>query len=58
MTGRFEELDYDYTGKRKTRAYLPGDWRECFGTPVENHEESYKIDLAQGYIGTGKAGEM
>jgi len=46
------------TGKRKTRAYLPADWRECFGTPVEKHEESYKIDLAEGYISTGKAGEI
>ena len=46
------------TGKRKSRAYLPEDWRECFGVPVEKHEEAYKIDLAEGYISTGKAGEM
>lgn len=46
------------TGKRKSRAYLPEDWRECFGVPVEKHEETYKIDLAEGYISTGKAGKM
>ena len=46
------------TGKRKSRAYLPEDWRECFGVPVEKHEETYKIDLAEGYISTGKAGEI
>ncbi len=45
------------TSTRKRRAYLPDDWRECFGTPVEEHEESYKIDLAEGYItSSGKAG--
>ena len=43
------------TTPRKRRSYLPTDWRDCFGTPVEQHEESYKIDLADGYITTGKA---
>ena len=43
------------TGPRKRRSYLPADWRDYFGTPVEQHEESYKIDLADGYITTGKA---
>ena len=43
------------TAPRKRRSYLPADWRDCFGTPVEQHEESYKIDLADGYITTGKA---
>lgn len=42
------------TGTRKTRAYLPADWRDCFGVPVEKHEEAYKIDLAEGYITTDK----
>ena len=41
-------------GKRK-HSYLPEDWRDYFGVPVENHEESYKIDLAEGYITTDKA---
>lgn len=43
------------TGPRKRRSYLPADWRDYFGTPVKQHEESYKIDLADGYITTGKA---
>lgn len=46
------------TGKRKTRAYFPEDWRECFGIPVENYEEAYKIDLAQGYLSSEEAGRL
>ncbi len=46
------------TGAKKRRSYLPEDWRECFGTPFDNHEDSYKIDLAQGYIPTDKVGEI
>lgn len=42
------------TGTRKNRSYLPEDWRNYFGTPVEQHEEAYKIDLADGYITTTK----
>ena len=38
------------TGPRKTRSFFPEDWRECFGMPVERHDESYKIDLADGYV--------
>ncbi len=40
-------------GKAK-KSYLPGDWRDYFGTPVEKHEESYQINLANGYITTDK----
>ena len=40
---------------RKRKGYLPEEWREYFGIPVEHHEESYRIDLADGYITTGKA---
>lgn len=42
------------TGSRRRRSYLPEDWRDYFGTPVEEHEESYRIDLADGYITTDK----
>jgi len=42
------------SGKRKG-SYLPGEWRDYFGIPVEQHEDSYKIDLADGYITTDKA---
>jgi hypothetical protein len=44
--------------KRRSRAYLPEDWRECFGTPFEKHDDEYKIDLAQGYITTDKVGTL
>lgn len=37
---------------RKTKAYLPEDWREFFGIPFEMHEDSYKVDLADGYVTT------
>ncbi len=40
-------------GKRKG-SYLPEEWRNYFGTPVEHHEEVYNIDLADGYITTEK----
>ena len=46
------------TGKRKNISYLPLDWRDYFGVPVEEHEDAYKIDLAEGYISTGKVGTM
>ena len=42
-------------GGKRRHSYLPEDWREYVGVPVENHEESYKIDLADGYITTDKA---
>jgi len=35
---------------KKRHSYLPEDWRDYFGVPVEEHEESYKINLAEGYI--------
>ncbi len=41
-------------GPQKRRSYLPENWRDFFGVPVEDHEEAYKIDLAEGYITTGK----
>ena len=39
------------SGKKKG-SYLPLEWREYFGTPVEAHEDAYKVDLANGYIST------
>ena len=52
----FKLTDFELfvSGKRK-ESYLPSQWRDYFGTPVEEHEESYKIELAQGYITTDKA---
>ncbi len=45
----FEMFVSDGKSKRR-KAYLPDEWRELFGAPVEIHEESYKINLADGYI--------
>ena len=44
-------------GKSK-RSYLPADWRDFFGIPVESHEESYNINLAEGYISTHNVGDL
>ena len=43
---------------KKRRAYLPENWRDCFGVPFEKHDDEYKIDLAQGYITTDKVGSI
>jgi hypothetical protein len=52
----FKLTDFElFVSGKKRRSYLPGDWRDYFGIPVEQHEESYKIDLADGYITTDKA---
>ena len=53
----FKLTDFELfvSGKGKRKSYLPEDWRDYFGIPVEQHEESYKIDLADGYITTDKA---
>ena len=51
----FRLTDFElFTSGKKSKSYLPGDWRDYFGTPVEQHEESFKINLADGYITTDK----
>lgn len=51
----FKLTDFElFTSGKKGHSYLPDSWREYFGTPVEKHEESYKIDLADGYVTTDK----
>lgn len=52
---KLTEFEFYLNGGKKKGPYLPGDWRDYFGIPVEEHEESYKIDLADGYITTDKA---
>lgn len=52
---KLSDFELYLSGKRSKNAYLPGEWREYFGTPVEQHEESYKINLADGYVTTDKA---
>ena len=52
----FKLNDFElFIGGRKRKAYLPLEWRDYFGTPVEEHEEAYRIDLANGYVTTDKA---
>ena len=53
----FKLTDFELfvSGGKKKGSYLPEEWRNYFGIPVEQHEESYKIDLADGYITTDKA---
>ena len=43
-----------FVGGGKRDSYLPKEWREYFGIPAAEHENSYKIDLADGYITTDK----
>ena len=51
----FKLTDFElFVNGKRAKGYLPGDWRDYFGTPVENHEDSYKINLADGYITTDK----
>lgn len=51
----FKLTDFElFVNGKKPKAYLPSDWRDYFGTPVEQHEEAYRINLADGYITTNK----
>lgn len=51
----FKLTDFElFTSASQRKSYLPGEWRDYFGTPVESHEERYKIDLADGYITTDR----
>lgn len=49
----FRLTDFElFVNGKKSKSYLPNDWRDYFGTPVEQHEQSYKVNLADGYIST------
>lgn len=51
----FKLSDFElFLGGGKQKSFLPGEWRDYFGTPVEQHEEEFKIDLTYGYITTDK----
>ena len=51
----FKLNDFElFVNGKKGKSYLPNDWRDYFGVPVEQHEESYQINLADGYITTNK----
>lgn len=44
------ELFVNDSKSKRSRAYLPGNWRDYFGTPVEQVEDAYRVDPADGYI--------
>lgn len=51
----FKLSDFElFLGGPKTRSCLPGEWRDYFGIPVKDHEQEYKVDLANGYITSDK----
>ena len=50
---KLSDFELFVSGKRKG-SYLPTEWRDYFGVPVEKHEAEYKINLADGYITTDK----
>ena len=53
----FKLTDFEFFlagSKSRSKGYLRDDWRDSFGTPVEQHENTYKINLADGYIITDK----
>ena len=52
---RLTDFEMFVLGSQKKHSYLPGDWRDYFGIPVEQHAASYKINLADGYLTTDKA---
>ena len=52
----FKLTDFElFLTGRKKGSFLPIEWRDYFGIPVEQHEDSYKTDLADGYVTTDKA---
>ena len=50
---KLNDFELFVSGKRKG-SYLPSQWRDYFGVPVEEHVEEYKVNLAEGYITTDK----
>ena len=50
---KLNDFELFVSGTRKG-SYLPSEWRDYFGVPVEKHEDEYKVNLADGYITTDK----
>lgn len=51
----FQLADFElFVSGKSNRSYLPADWRDYFGMPIEQHDDAYKIDLADGYITTDR----
>ncbi|MBQ7146283.1 MAG: integrase [Lachnospiraceae bacterium] len=51
---KLNDFELFVTNGKKRKSYLPEEWRDYFGIPIEQHEDAYKVDLANGYITTGK----
>lgn len=51
---RLSDFELFVNGVKKAKTYFPREWRDYFGVPVEQHEETFRIDLADGYITTDK----
>ena len=47
------ELYVSNTASKRRAPYYPEELKDYFGLPVTEHEEAYKINLADGYITTG-----
>ncbi|MCL1857722.1 MAG: integrase [Oscillospiraceae bacterium] len=47
------ELYVSNTTNKRRAPYYPEELKDYFGIPVIEHEDAYKIDLADGYITTG-----
>lgn len=50
----FKLNDFELFVGKKKGSYLPSDWRNYFGVPALEHEQAYKIDLADGYVVSGQ----
>ena len=51
----FKLTDFElFVGGKRKGSFLPEEWRNYFGVPVEQHEDAYKVDLADGYITTDR----
>ena len=54
---QFKLTDFELflnTGTKKNKGYLQDDWQSFFGLPVSQHDDYYKVDLAEGYVTTDK----
>ena len=43
------------SGSKKSKGFLPNEWRNYFGIPANEHEDAYKVNSAEGYVTTDKA---
>jgi len=43
------------SGSKKSKGFLPNEWRNYFGIPANEHEDAYKVNPAEGYVTTDKA---